>query len=202
MNQSVYLIRHAESAMNVQPHLIGGRSNEAELTTEGVLQAKRLGHYLLENHIEPTLLYCSPARRTVDTAGNALRIMGIAPNIVLDDRLQELDQGTYVGRDRTTVYTPSVLARIDDEGKGFKLPEGESMNEVGERMKEWLESIPDTSDVTLVFTHGVAIRCLVSTLENWSHAHTYKSHIPNVSITRIHKSDGEWHLDFLGKEPT
>ena len=201
MEQSLYLIRHAESALNVTPHLVGGRSNEAHLTDEGVLQATRLGEFLLNERIEPISVYSSPARRTLETAHHTLDAMKLKMTIITDDPLQELDQGEFVGLDRSAVYTSEVLQEIAVKGKDFKAPGGESMNEAGARMKDWADSLPVTNGVIFGFAHGVAIRCFISTLENWTHAQTNESYLANTSITRLDRVNGAWHLTYFGKDP-
>lgn len=199
----MYAVRHAESAMNVQPHLIGGRSNEAELTTLGVTQARALGQLLLQVIELPAVVYASPAVRTQATAFAAFTEMGIDPPIILDAALLEMDQGDYVGRQRADVYTPAVLEDIERLGKDFALPGGESMNGVGKRMVDWVHSHEEEADdgPLLFFGHGLAIRCLASTLHGWSHEKTFTTSVPNASLTKFVQIDGRWELAYLGRLP-
>jgi broad specificity phosphatase PhoE len=197
----LYVIRHAESAANASgSHLIGGRSNETPLTEKGTEQAIRLGCYLSAKAIEPDFIYSSPALRTLQTAHYALGEMSITTEPTIDDNLQELDQGLWVGRNRKDTYTEEVLADIALLGKDFKADGGESMNEVGERMLTAVSSIADRhanehDTVTgIVFTHGVAIRCLASTIHNWPHKQTYETETPNASVSLFTRSAGEWSL--------
>jgi broad specificity phosphatase PhoE len=197
----LYVIRHAESAANASgSHLIGGRSNETPLTKKGVEQAKYLGQYLLAKGINPDFIYSSPAVRTLQTAHYALAEMGITSEPTIEDNLQELDQGLWVGRNRKDTYTEGVLANIQLLGKDFKADGGESMNEVGERMLAAISSIADrhvheSEAVTgIIFTHGVAIRCLASRIHDWSHKRTYETETPNASVSLFTRSAGEWNV--------
>lgn len=203
MIPSLYLVRHAESAMNVQPHLVGGRSNEAELTERGVAQARELGRLLLEQVGVPQAVYASPAVRTQATAHYALEAAAMSQAIRLDPALYEMDQGDYVGRERSEVYTDEVLELIALKGKDFKLPGGESMNDVGQRMLDWANAhaAEASNGPLLVFGHGLAIRCLASTVHNWSHQQTFRTVVPNASLTRFSKQKGTWQLDFMGRLP-
>lgn len=202
----LYLIRHGESEMNTNAHLIGGRSNETPLTARGVEQARLLGKYFLENSIIPTHVFASPALRTLQTADNTLSAMNIDIKPIVVDEIQEMDQGDYVGRLRTEVYTPDILLEIDKQGKDFKLPGGESMNDVGNRMLKWVElNVPISRGIeverTFVFSHGVAIRTLAATLHDWSRAKTFESVTENTSFTLFVNQDDGWYLQALGSTP-
>lgn len=197
----LYVIRHAESAANASgSHLIGGRSNETPLTEKGIHQAKNLGRYLRAKDINPDFIYSSPAVRTLQTAHYALTEMGIASEPTVENNLQELDQGLWVGRNRKDTYTDEVLSTIQLHGKDFKPEGGESMNEVGERMLTAISSIADrhateSKVVTgIIFTHGVAIRCLASKIHDWSHKKTYETETANASVSVFTRTANEWSL--------
>lgn len=203
----LYVIRHAESAANASgSHLIGGRSNETPLTEKGVEQAKQLGRYLLAKGVKPDFIYASPAIRTLETAQHALAEMSITSEVLIEDGLQELDQGRWVGQNRKDTYTDEVLAQIAVLGKGFKSDGGESMNEVGERMLMAISTIADrhaaeAGTVTgVVFTHGVAIRCLASTIHDWSHKQTYETETPNASVSLFTRSVNGWRLQSFAEK--
>ena len=159
-----YLLRHAESQMNTNTHLVGGRSNETPLTQKGIAQSRKLGLYLLERKITPGKVFTSPARRTQETACHSLGQMGTNIDPIISDEIQELGQGRAEGTPRIDVYTPEVLAQIENLGKDFKLPGGESMNDVGTRMHDWVHHVAEEigdeeleSKNIFVYTHGGAI---------------------------------------------
>jgi broad specificity phosphatase PhoE len=121
--------------------------------------------------------------------------------------IQELDQGSWVRQPRAETYTEAVLREIQRQGKHFKAPGGESMHEVGVRMLDWAESTfsDDKSDDSLrralVFTHGIAIKCLASIVHDWSHHQTYTSVTDNTSLTLFTRNDGRWNMEYLGRKP-
>lgn len=203
----LYLIRHGESEMNISSHIIGGRSNETPLTERGIDQARRLGRYLVAHNILPTRVFTSPADRTIQTAAYTLGAMGVDIMPTVDDELQEMDQGEYVGRLRKEIYTPEVLQAIDQDGKEFKLTGAESMNEVGERMTQWIFAHVPTEqenpgvERTFVFGHGIAIKTAISSLYNWSHKKTYESVVENTSLTALFGSKKGWQLEAFGATP-
>ncbi|CAK0848478.1 unnamed protein product [Prorocentrum cordatum] len=59
----ILLIRHGESAMNVQPELVGGRTDAAPLTQRGQAQARALGRRLRATGVELDEVYSSTAER-------------------------------------------------------------------------------------------------------------------------------------------
>lgn len=203
----IYLIRHAETVMNINPHLVGGRSNESPLTDRGVEQAKQLGRTLLAEQVFPTKVFVSPAIRTLETARYSLSEMGLAAKeVIVHDEIQELSQGVWEGEQRAEVYTDTVLEDIARLGKDFKLEGGESMNDVGIRMHRWMAetfSEPARQENTryFVYTHGNAIKCLASLLQGLSHKQTYETEIGNTSISLFTGHSETWEVAYLNRSP-
>ncbi len=203
----LYLIRHAESEANAQPHIIGGRSNHSPITEKGVEQAKRLGAHFLAKDIIPTHVFSSPAVRTLQTAQHTLDVMGVDIEPTVDDDLQEIDQGDWMGQNRHETYNEATLLEIKRLGKDFKAPGGESMNEGGDRLLGCVDRIVDISEEIVddqrifVFTHGLVTRCLASNIHDWSHAKTFEKSTDNTSYSLFVPRDGKWHLEYLGRKP-
>jgi probable phosphoglycerate mutase len=193
----IYCIRHAESEMNLKPYLVGGRSNHALLTPRGVEQAVLLGKRLRKEGIHFDKVYSSPAVRAVETARGVCREIGFSlDDIVLCDALMELDQGKWQGAVRKEVYTPEVYRVIDADNWNFRSPGGESPKEVEERMYGCVEKIvqglpPDAK--VAVFSHGVAIKCLLRRIMDFSPNMTYRISLDNTAITLISYVDGRWY---------
>jgi broad specificity phosphatase PhoE len=204
---TLYLIRHAESEMNLKPELICGRSNESKLTPKGIKQAALLGRSMLRQAIIPNMVYASPAMRTMQTATVALTEMGLRTHPKTSDQLQELSQGDWEGTNRTTTYTDEVMRVLKAEGMDFKAPNGESMRDVGERMYTWsTTTIADAAEreqaTVFAFTHRMSILCLAAHLHGWDQTRTYQAVTENVSYTTFILSDeGHLVLDQLGVPP-
>ncbi len=201
----LYMFRHAQTKMNKNPHLVGGRSNKTPTTPYGIQQNKRLGRALLARNIFPDKVFASPADRTLDGARDSLGEMGLnIKPIVLDD-LQELSQGWAEGWFRDEVYTDEVRAEIQRLGKNFKLAGGETMNEVGLRvhnlaMKICVDNPADRPQRYFVYTHGGTIKCLASHILGWSHAQTYETEIDNASANLFVYQDGELDVAYLNRD--
>lgn len=206
-NTELYLIRHAESKANTEPHIIGGRSNHSPITEKGIEQAKQLGQHFLEKDIIPTQVFASPAVRTLQTAHYTLKTMGVKLTPKIDEALQEIDQGDWVGQNRLETYNEATLQEIKRLGKDFKAPNGESMNEGGDRLFGWVDRTIDVSEEIVddqrvfVFTHGLVTRCLASNIHDWSHAKTFEKSTDNTSYSLFVYRDGMWQLEYLGKKP-
>jgi broad specificity phosphatase PhoE len=201
----LYLIRHAETVMNTNPHLVGGRSNETLLTAKGIEQAKRLGRAMAARSIIPAKVYASPAIRTIDTARYSLAEMGLEIEPLVQDAIQELGQGFAEGKLRTEVYTDAVKQDIERLGKDFKLEGGESMNDVGLRMHGWIsETITGTEADEparyFVYTHGGSIKYLASHILGWSHPQTYDTEIANTSVNLFTLDEGALQVEYLNRD--
>ncbi|MGH7158151.1 MAG: histidine phosphatase family protein [Candidatus Saccharimonadales bacterium] len=126
-----------------------------------------------------------------------------------DDRLQELDQGEWVGRVREEIYTDEVRAEMEALDVDFKASGGTStsMRETGGHMFAALEDIADggveqeTPEDVLVFGHGVAIRCLVGHIRGWGREQIYKAKTPNTSETLVTRRKGLWAVEYIGAMP-
>lgn len=184
---TIILIRHAESAMNTQKHLVGGRSSETPLSPLGELQAVELGRFL-RTQPRPNRVVSSPAVRAQKTAELSLARLQNIPEIELSAAIHEMSQGVFEGRPRDTVYTSEVLAHIDARGRDFKLPGAgaESMNDVAKRLQEFIGAAlqqASDGDTIYMYTHGIIISSYLATLFDWTQEQTVKQirSLPNAS---------------------
>lgn len=183
------MIRHGQAKTNTRPDRIGGRSNSSPLTRQGRAEAETLGRYLLEHAIAPTAAYVSTARRARHTMERVIHAASYKLEPIVDRRLQEMGQGAAEGRLRSEIYTDEVLAKLHEEQFEFRLPGGESINDVGQRMHGALRSytMQHPDETILIVSHGMAINSLLGTQLDWSHEQTVgKGRIPaNASLTRF-----------------
>lgn len=202
---SVYLFRHGEAMNNVQPDIIFGRGENVPLTDLGFEQSHQLGQILKSKGIIPDVVYSSGATRAHQTGESAMRALGLQIDIIKDDRLHEQHTGDWTGRVAKDIFTEETITQIEAAGKDFRSPNGESMNDVGGRMLNWLEDVGSVNAAKartlFAFTHGGAIRSLLSYLGGWSHAETYETRPPNTSVTVLNKVDGLWMPGQVGMDP-
>lgn len=189
-----YLIRHAESTGNTNPHLINGRSNHYPLTEKGLSQARAVGKRLLSDKILPDIIAASPAVRAQQTAHIICQELGISSEAIKTfDEIQELSQGDWEGKLREDVYTPEVLESINLDNWNFRAPKGESQKELEERMHAWTNKFEYGKTIVAV-SHAMAIKCLLRKLLDSSPKMTYHWQLSNASITHIRKTPQTWQI--------
>lgn len=179
----IFLIRHGEAEINLEPNIIGGRVNDSPLTKKGEEQARLLGKRLMKLGLKPDVVFTSPAVRAHETARIALETAGIDTPITVDDNLQEISHGEWVGKERDMVQDDSWRKEfVAGHGKSLG---GESIFEVGKRGCNWLSQFRVSDDVIFVFTHGTFTRCLLRELLDYNPKYALSSWIENTGITEI-----------------
>ncbi len=194
-------VRHAEAVTNTQPGLVGGQNNTTPLTERGRQQAALFGKYLHSNAVVPNVVFSSGAIRADTTAAIALAQAGIELPLLHDDRLMEMSQGEYEGAPRTHVYSPENLEKYAITTMDGKLPGGESMREVQQRMAAFLEETSQTypHERVLVFGHGLAIRALAGALRGFTKQAILAEQTNNVSLSFIETTPATPIVHFVGK---
>ena len=207
----LYLIRHAQTFLNVDHTTVVGRSNEEPITSVGEDQARFLGRCLLDQGLVPDEVITSPAVRAQMTGAIVLEAMGSPLTMRQDDGLQEMSQGDWVGRRRDEVYSSVTRAEIMRLGKDFKAPNGESTNETGQRMFDAIMRIAERAVSTstdggnprriFVITHGNAIKSLASRILGWDNDQTYRFVVDNVSVSLLTLKHGCLQVEYLAVPP-
>jgi broad specificity phosphatase PhoE len=211
MPLQVHLIRHAESIANVRGDIVGGV--DAILTEKGCQQAVRLGRWLWSVSQIPRSLafdevFTSPYPRAVETANLVCSELGWQGTLRFDERLVEIRRGDWDGRLIKEVITDEVLTEMRQLELDFRAPGGESMREVGERMYSWLQDVrkfEQSSKIVHVvaFTHGHAVRSLLSRLFEIESTAVRHLSVTNTSITTLRPATSKhgWTLDCLNSTP-
>ena len=97
MTTRMFLIRHGSTTLTAEDRFAG--STDVPLGPDGFKQAERLAARLAGESI--AAVYCSPMRRTIDTATVATRSFGLTP--VTRDGLREMNHGRWEGLRRSEV---------------------------------------------------------------------------------------------------
>ncbi len=164
------LVRHGESEANAGG-LLAGRA-DFRLTPAGVAGARRAGAYLRDSLSGPITIVTSPLERARVTADLLAGEIGEARtsslhafsrgDITVDDRWIEMDYGVYDGLPASSVPTSVWSAWMADPG--YRPEGGESLNEVGLRVRAACIELSDTaseSDV-IVVSHVSPIKAAVA----------------------------------------
>lgn len=185
---TVYLIRHAEAEGNLYRRCHG--HYDATITDRGYRQIAALAKRLAGERIDAA--YSSDLTRTMTTALAVTRVHGLPLRTTAELR----EFGVGVWEDRTWAW----LARFDrahlvtfntDLG-AWQVEGGERMADVRARMLRALERIiaAHPNETVAVFSHGMALRTLIGTLQGLSDAEIDRTgHAENTAVTKL-EADG------------
>ena len=186
----VYLVRHGETQWN-KARRIQGQSDSA-LTEKGELQAQQVGERV--KHLGITHVIASDLGRTRRTAEIIAAACGC--EVTLDPRLRELNMGVLELRelDSLTAEEEGWRKALVDGTVGGRIPQGESMDEVAERMHQALNAcleLPAGSRPLLV-SHGMALSVLVSTILGLPANAERRLRLRNCSLSRVDYQESPW----------
>ncbi|WP_350306465.1 2,3-diphosphoglycerate-dependent phosphoglycerate mutase GpmB [Photorhabdus viridis] len=186
----VYLVRHGESEWNAA-HRIQGQS-DSPLTETGEYQAKLVAQRVKSENI--THIITSDLGRTRRTAEIIAEVCGC--EVILEPRLRELHMGVLERRniDSLTSEEEKWRKKVLDGTPDWRIPEGESMEELSVRMKAALETcrhLPSGSRPLLV-SHGIALGCLVSTILGLPAHAERRLRLRNCSLSRVDYQHSPW----------
>ncbi|WP_407732031.1 2,3-diphosphoglycerate-dependent phosphoglycerate mutase GpmB [Pseudocitrobacter faecalis] len=186
----VYLVRHGETQWNAERRIQG--QSDSPLTQKGEDQAKQVGDRVRSLGI--THIITSDLGRTRRTAEIIADACGC--EVIADPRLRELNMGVLEQRhiDTLTAEEESWRRQLVNGTPNGRIPEGESMQELSERMHRALQScleLPPGSRPLLV-SHGIALGCLVSTILGLPAYAERRLRLRNCSISRIDHQQSAW----------
>ena len=162
-------------------HVLQGRSDFA-LNEAGRTQALEAAERLRDVRFDR--VYSSPLLRAVQTAEQ------IAPGaeILLDERLIEMDYGPYEGADLHNL-PPEILTFFSDFVHN-PAPEGmEPLSAVAERTGAFLEEIRNLSGNILVSTHAIAMKGALEYLTPGADGRFWGTYIRNCALYEFEAAD-------------
>ncbi|MFZ6015361.1 MAG: histidine phosphatase family protein [Patescibacteria group bacterium] len=204
----LYLIRHGESHMNLNPHLIGGQSLETPLSQAGEDQCTALYKYFFSRKVDFDYAYSSHLVRVKITARFVLGPN--APVIVIDKRLAEYSAGEWEGRPRHAVHTPEVLYQMAEMGIDFQPPGGESQRQVITRVSEFLnEAVLNNQNVLeagkriniAFFSSGLTIKSLLQHILEFDSRFIWRMKIDNCSVSELIYNSRGWWPQYINRVP-
>ncbi|HAT1570101.1 TPA: 2,3-diphosphoglycerate-dependent phosphoglycerate mutase GpmB [Kluyvera cryocrescens] len=186
----VYLVRHGETQWNAERRIQG--QSDSPLTAKGELQAVQVGERVRTYGI--THVIASDLGRTQRTAEIIADACGCG--VTLDARLRELDMGILEQRhlDSLSAQEEEWRRLVVNGTPNGRIPEGESMQELSERMHAGLAAclnLPAGSRPLLV-SHGIALGCLVSTILGLPAHAERRLRLRNCSISRVDYQESLW----------
>ena len=181
----IYIVRHGETEANKQGYVQGW--TDVPLNENGRILAELTGHGI--KGIRFDHCFSSPLSRARETAEILLRESGNSVSVSFDERIKEMNFGSFEGM---SVREEQVAQFLKDPVVDFKIPGGESIQEVMKRTQEFLKELiaRDDDKTYLVSTHGCALRAMLNFLyENQDDY--WHGHIPyNCCVNIIKAKNG------------
>lgn len=186
----VYLVRHGETLWNAARRIQG--QSDSALTAKGELQAHQVGERVKSLGI--THVIASDLGRTRRTAEIIADACGC--DVTVDPRLRELNMGVLEQRalDSLNPEEESWRKALVDGTVDGRIPQGESMSEMADRMHQALNAcleLPAGSRPLLV-SHGMALGVLLSTILGLPANAERRLRLRNCSISRIEHQESPW----------
>jgi broad specificity phosphatase PhoE len=159
---TIVMVRHGETDWNRDNRFQGHA--DPPLNEIGRAQARALALELSGQNFDAA--YTSPLERAAETASILADALDLEP--IPDSSLKEVDVGSWSGLTRTEVEKrfPSGFARWLEYGHGWD--DGETYDELGERVVSGLVRIGQRHDgaAVLAVTHGGPIRSALAATED------------------------------------
>lgn len=186
----VYLVRHGETQWNAERRIQG--QSDSPLTDNGEKQALQVGERAKTLGI--THIISSDLGRTRRTAEIIADACGC--DVTFDPRLRELDMGVLEQRhiDSLTEAEENWRRQLVNGTADGRIPDGESMQEMSERMHAALTACLDLPKGSrpLLVSHGMALGCLVSTILGLPAWAERRLRLRNCSISRVDYQQSPW----------
>ena len=162
MTTRLYLIRHGETTLSAEDRFSGG--TEVDLSAEGRWQAECLAKRLADDNINA--FYCSPMRRTVETATILAAPYHLTP--IHNEGLREIHHGRWETMLRKDVKArfPEEYANWQEDPFTFAPIGGESGVMVMARALPVIREIvvKHVGETVAVVSHKATIRLILSSL--------------------------------------
>ncbi len=162
MTTRIYLIRHGATVLSAEDRFAG--ATDVDLSDEGRRQAEALALRLSDDHI--TAVYCSPMKRTIETATIVAQPQGLRP--ILRDGLREINHGRWESLRRGDVEAqfPQEYAEWEADPFIYAPLGGESGLSVMARALPVIREIvlSHAGENVAVVSHKATIRLIISSL--------------------------------------
>jgi probable phosphoglycerate mutase len=183
----IYLVRHGQTFFNAEGRYQG--ACDSPLTARGEDQARRFGAVLrtLLSERATVTVWSSPLPRALQTAAILQRELHFNTKLVIDGRLSEVSLGSWDGLtmiDIENLY-PGACDGTTAFDWYFRSPDGESANEVEERLTSWLTEVASLTGCHVVVSHGLVGRLLRGLYASLPRSEALMLEVPQDSIFRL-----------------
>ena len=180
----IFLVRHGQTYSNRDGILQG--QIDTELSELGIQQAENVAERL-KNH-SFTKVFSSDLQRASNTAKHIVKHHNI--EIIYDERLREKHFGDFGGKKRSEVD----LSSLENDFENSAPPNGESWNQVVQRVKSFVDDLEGEGDIVFV-SHGGTMRALLHIFLDRDLKDLVLNEIPkNTCIYIIEKKEDKYVL--------
>ena len=184
----IILVRHCETDWNKENRCQG--ISDLSLNQAGLKQAENLRSYF--NNLDIDLIFSSTLKRAIETA-NVINSDKKIP-IELIDELREMDQGDFEGIPFHTLREkyPVELNEWRKNPDKFRIPNGETLGEVKNRMIKFMKNIVEThrEDKTIIIvSHNLALSSLLCSISEKNLVNFTEFTVESGSISTIDYSN-------------
>lgn len=181
----IYIIRHGQTEMNSR-RVLQGRSDFA-LNETGLAQAREAAERL--RGVRFDRVYSSPLLRAVQTAEQIVP----GAEIVLDERLIEMDYGPYEGAD--LYHLPPEILTFFSDFVHNPAPDGmEQLGAVVARVGAFLDELRGSEENILISTHAIAMKGILEYLTPESNGAYWSKFIGNCAVYISQNQDGTFSV--------
>ncbi|GMU40271.1 MAG: phosphoglycerate mutase [Chloroflexota bacterium] len=199
MTTRLYLARHAETDANANGETQGWR--DVPLNARGREQARVMAEAFRARPL--AAIYASDTGRARDTAAAIAAPHGL--EVRADPRLREMDQGLLdglTGEQLRHEHATFLQRWRDEDPADLRMPEGETLREVQERMVAAVEAMaaahPDAS--VLAVSHNLASKALLCHALGIPLAAFRRIHVDLASYAEIEVRSGEpWTVNRMNE---
>lgn len=195
----ILLVRHGETDNNVLG-MSGVVGNDASLNENGKAQANMAAK--ISDKFNPTRIYSSPFLRCRQTA----EIISKTTNATIEitEKLKEFDMGYWANmktedtkdlliQNNAWDYSPSKFT--------FRVPGGESWEDLTFRVKMFLKSLDNLDDKTVVLvSHNATIRSFVGFMRNATFEEWFGSPFLNGAVSAFEYKNGRFDELYINKQ--
>lgn len=198
--REIIFVRHGETEMN-RKNLYFGHL-DPQLNSLGREQLKKSGISLGTMERDIDKIYCSPLKRCVES----LELLNLSNKIdvVYENEFKEMNFGILEGKSYGEILEeyPEIAKEMEKNWKYFKIPKGESLQCLQERVVEKLEEIMEKygENKILVVAHAGVIKVALSYYLYGNLDGYWKLKIDNGGISKIVRlEDGFTYIDYINR---
>ena len=180
----IYFLRHGQD----DEKYVGGWS-DIPLLSLGREQVRESGLWIKDN-LKIERIVSSDINRALESARIVQELLDVP--LIKDSNLREQNKGLLNGMLREEAYVKYPWFKNDEVTVDTIFPEGESLRDLYVRMKNYLDSIMQFKDNTLVVTHRGVINMIYYLLNNKEVDMDKKQF--GVEVASVHELDTEKRL--------